>query len=113
MSLSDLKRKKPKHKNNVVSVDDFIEDANNYAFGKKSVLDDSPKNQQSTQDFIRGLDKKTTKIYKHATFTLTQKSILQLDELSKNSGIAKSKLLRIFIDDFYQLSKTAQQKRLK
>jgi len=113
MSLTDLKRKKPKLHKKSVSVDDFIEDANNYAFGKQTVVGDDSPAKQSTQDFLKGLDKKSVKIYRHATFTLTEKSIGQLDELSKNVGMAKSKLLRILIDDFYHLSTSNQQKRLK
>lgn len=113
MSLTDLKRKKPKHDRKAVSVDDFIEDANNYAFGKQTVVGQSPQMQQSTEDFLRGLDKKSVKIYRHATFTLTEKSISQLNELSKNSQIAKSKLLRMLIDDFYRLTEAKQQAMLK
>ena len=85
----------------MIHVDDFIEDANNYAFGKQTVVGDDSPAKQSTQDFLKGLDKKSVKIYRHATFTLTEKSIGQLDELSKNVGMAKSKLLRILIDDFH------------
>lgn len=113
MSLTDLKRKKPKQAKKSVSVDDFIEDANNYALGKQTVIGENPPMQQSTQIFLNGLDKKSAKIYRHATFTLTERSITQLDQLSKSSSVAKSKLLRILIDDFYNLSKTDQQKRLK
>ncbi|WP_434926465.1 replication protein RepA [Shewanella sp. HL-SH8] len=113
MSLTDLKRKKPKQKKKSVSVDDFIEDANNYALGKQTVVGENPQMQQSTQAFLSGLDKKSVKIYRHATFTLTERSITQLDKLSKNNNVAKSKLLRILIDDFYHLSTTDQQKQLK
>ncbi|QIR14251.1 ribbon-helix-helix domain-containing protein [Shewanella aestuarii] len=113
MSLTDLKRKKPKQIRKAVSVDDFIEDANNYAFGKQTVVGESPQMQQSTQDFLQGLDKKSTKIYRHATFTLTEKSIAQLNELSKTTQIAKSKLLRMLIDDFYRLTDAKQHAMLK
>ena len=57
MSLTDLKRKKPKLHKKSVSVDDFIEDANNYAFGKQTVVGDDSPAKQSTQDFLKGLDK--------------------------------------------------------
>ena len=59
MSLTDLKRKKPKLHRESVSVDDFIEDANNYAFCKKTVVGDDSPAQQSTQAFLKGLDKKS------------------------------------------------------
>ncbi|ESE40417.1 hypothetical protein [Shewanella decolorationis] len=93
MSLTDLKRKQPKQAIKAVSVDDFIEDANNYALGKASIL-----KVDSTQP--KGLDKKSAKIYRHATFTLTETSISQLDYLAKETKIAKSRLLRILIDEF-------------
>lgn len=93
MSLTDLKRKKPKQVIKVVSVEDFIEDANNYASGKASIL-------AIPAAELKGLDKKSTKIYRHATFTLTEKSIAQLDVLAKETKIAKSRLLRILINQF-------------
>ncbi|MCP3127570.1 MULTISPECIES: replication protein RepA [Shewanella] len=105
MSLTDLKRKKPKQIITPVSVDDFIEDANNYALGKASLLAAPPTNVQ------RGLDKKSAKIYRHATFTLTETSISQLDILSKDTKVAKSRLLRILIEEFSQRT-AAEQHRI-
>ncbi|GGP90932.1 replication protein RepA [Shewanella ulleungensis] len=99
MSLTDLKRKKTKDTRKKVSVDDFIEDANNYALGK-TAGQTAP--SQTTAQFLKGLDKKSTKIYRHATFTLTEKSISQLDEIAKTTKVAKSKILRVLIDEFYQ-----------
>ncbi|QBF84393.1 replication protein RepA [Shewanella maritima] len=112
MSLTDLKRKLPKNRRKAVSVDDFIEDANNYAFGKKSLIDGEQPPQQTTAEFIKGLDKNSAKVYRRATFTLTEKSISQLDEINQNSNIAKSKILRILIDDFCSKSSSAQTKLL-
>ncbi|MGI2066771.1 ribbon-helix-helix domain-containing protein [Shewanella sp. MF08487] len=103
MSLTDLKRKQPKRPIKSVSVEDFIEDANNYALGKTSLL-----TAPTTSAFIKGLDKKSTKIYRHATFTLTENSIAQLNTLSKSTGIAKSRLLRILIHEFSQLTPIQQ-----
>jgi hypothetical protein len=107
MSLTDLKRKKPKDTRVKVSVDDFIEEANNYALGL-GTFHGQAYITLTTQDFLKGLDKKSTKLYRHATFTLTEKSISQLDDIAKNSKIAKSKILRILIDEFYQQSLTQQ-----
>ncbi|AVI68480.1 MULTISPECIES: replication protein RepA [Shewanella] len=104
MSLTDLKRKKPKQIIKPVSVDDFIEDANNYALGKASLLA-----APTTHTIVKGLDKKSTKIYRHATFTLTENSISQLDALSKSTNIAKSRLLRILINEFTQLTPAQQE----
>ncbi|ABI39500.1 RepA domain protein [Shewanella sp. MR-4] len=105
MSLTDLKRKKPKQVIKTVSVDDFIEDANNYALGKASLL------STASLALPKGLDKKSTKIYRHATFTLTETSISQLDGLAKETKIAKSRLLRILIDEFSRRS-TEEQLRV-
>jgi hypothetical protein len=112
MSLTDLKRKKTKDTRVKVSVDDFIEDANNYALGL-GASHGQPVITSTTQDFLKGLDKKSTKIYRHATFTLTEKSISQLDEIAKSNKVAKSKILRILIDDFYQQSNTKQSDLLR
>ncbi|MCL1089500.1 ribbon-helix-helix domain-containing protein [Shewanella profunda] len=106
MSLTDLKRKKPKQIITPVSVDDFIEDANNYALGKASQLIVPP------ASISKGLDKKSVKIYRHATFSLTETSISQLDTLSKETKIAKSRLLRILIDEFSQRSMDEQYQLL-
>ncbi|QSX38526.1 ribbon-helix-helix domain-containing protein [Shewanella sedimentimangrovi] len=103
MSLTDLKRKKPKVDRSKISVEDFIADANNYASGKPTLLAG-----QKSKPPKRGLDKMTTKTYRHATFTLTEASIAQLDEIAKESGIAKSKLLRILIKEFYDKSSGEQ-----
>ncbi len=106
MSLTDLKRKKKKVQQTKISVEDFIEDANNYALGKPSVLEAKPARP-------KGLDKSTTKIFRHATFTLTEQSIAQLNALSKETNIAKSRLLRIFIQEFCNKSKHEQTELLE
>ena len=110
MSLTDLKRKKLKTDRSKLSVDDFIEDANNYAFGKPSAMNLGTSSSEDSAAAFKGLDKKTTKSYRHATFTLTERSIAQLDKLAKQTKIAKSKLLRLLIEDFSQ--KTALEQSL-
>ncbi|MBB1269920.1 replication protein RepA [Shewanella sp. SR44-3] len=90
MSLTDLKRKKLKPKPKSISADEFISDADNYAMGNKA------------QSLIKpGLNKTNSSLYRHATFTLTEHSISQLDTLAMNNKLAKSKILRLLIDDFY------------
>jgi hypothetical protein len=96
MSLTDLKRKKPKDTRVKVSVDDFIEDANNYALGL-GASHGQPDITSTTQEFLKGLDKKSTK----------------LDEIAKTSKVAKSKILRILIDEFYQQSSVKQSDLLR
>ncbi|MBR9728941.1 replication protein RepA [Shewanella intestini] len=112
MSLTDLKRKSPKRKPKSVSIDDFIEDANNYAQGKKSVIRQpaEPVNH-SSKDTV-GLNKNTSKLYRHATFSLTEHAILQLEQLHRAHKLPKSKLIRILIDDFHRSSLSSQSKLL-
>ncbi|WP_394130979.1 replication protein RepA [Shewanella maritima] len=107
MNLTDLKRKKPKQRRKAVNIDDFIEDANNYAQGKSTLTDTgrpSTDPLSKPQKSAKGLDKKSAKVYRHATFTLTETCITQLNELSTDTGLPKSKLIRILIDDFCQRS---------
>ena len=87
MSLTDLKKKdepKPKPK---LSVDEFIDGANAYAKGKS--ISESHKAKTTHQH----------RNFKSATFTLTPANIEQLNQLSKSSGLAKSKLIRIMIEN--------------
>lgn len=107
MSLTDLKRRKKKSHQDCISVDDFIEDANSYAFGKPSAVSRNRKKLRQAQ--LNGLDKHSTKIFKHATFSLTEDAITVLDELATQSKIAKSRLIRILIHDFFDRSDVEQE----
>ena len=87
MSLTDLKKKdepKPKPK---LSVDEFIDRPNAYAKGKS--ISESHKAKATHQHTN----------FKSSTFTLTPANIEQLNQLSKSSGLAKSKLIRIMIEN--------------
>jgi len=106
MSLTDLKRRKKIAPRKNVSIEDFIEDANNYAFGQPSVVSRNRKKLTTTKH--KGLDKHSTKIYKHATFSLTEESIGILDKLASQSKIAKSRLIRILIHEFSNKNKVEQ-----
>ncbi|MCZ4337096.1 replication protein RepA [Shewanella colwelliana] len=97
MSLTDLKRRKPKPRKKL-SVEEFIEDANNYAFGQPSLAKKTRKKKPTHESME--LKKQSTKIYRHATFTLTEQSIEQLNELAKTANVAKSRLIRMMITDF-------------
>lgn len=99
MSLTDLKRRKKKSPQDCLSVDDFIEDANNYAFGQQSAVSRNRKKLKQAQ--LNGLNKHSTKIFKHATFSMTEDAIIVLDDLATQSEISKSRLLRILIHDFF------------
>lgn len=111
MSLTDLKRQQIKKKPASVSIDDFIEDANNYAQGKPSKV--ATETAESKAQAAETAKEKAVKQFRHATFTLTEQSISQLDDLSLQTGIAKSKLLRIFIANFSQLSEAEQAQLLE
>ncbi|AQS38728.1 plasmid segregation centromere-binding protein ParG [Shewanella psychrophila] len=106
MSLTDLKRRKKKTPQAQVSIEDFIEDANNYAFGQPSVVSKSRKKLSKIKH--KGLDKHSTKIYKHATFSLTEDAIGILDRISADKKIAKSRLIRILIHEFSVKSENEQ-----
>jgi hypothetical protein len=93
MSLSDLKKKqttKPKPK---LSVEEFIDDAKAYAKGK-SVIEAHAASSSHHRNF------------KNATFTLSPENINQLTELSEKTGIAKSRIIRLLIDDQFHTDLT-------
>lgn len=87
MSLTDLKNKAAanRKKKSPVSVEDFIEGATDYSKGQ-------------TERYRKGGGKSARK-YKNATFTLSPKQIEYLNELAQKTGMAKSKLLRLLIED--------------
>jgi len=90
MSLADLKRKAAAKKRKKVDIDDFIEDAASYAKGK-SILG------SNTNETI-SVDKKRQRNFKNATFTLSPSHIEQLNDLAEHSGFAKSRILRLLIE---------------
>ena len=83
MSLNDLKKQKPSVKKEKVSIDQFIEQANDYAKGKLT-----SKNSHSVRK----------RNFRNATFSLSPKQIEQLATLSQNSGICKSRIIRLLIN---------------
>lgn len=93
MSLSDLKKKQPKVKNKMLSVDDFIDDAQAYARGE-SILDKLHHNKKIK---LRVKRNKSTRV-KRATFSLSENCIVQLTELAQETGINKSKLIRMLVN---------------
>jgi hypothetical protein len=86
MSLSSLKKSAPSAELKYVSVDEFIHGAELYANGLKVALtDDCTANQQEP--------------LKRATFTLGKVAINKLNALAENTGIAKSRLIRMWLDN--------------
>ena len=109
MSLTDLKKSKdgPKKKKQF-TVDEFIADAENYAQGKPKIVSSEQKDL-SLQEAILAAKahvKQTQehkadsgRRFRHATFTLSESAIEQLQELSIDSKLAKSHIIRILIDE--------------
>ncbi|MEE1675227.1 replication protein RepA [Agarivorans aestuarii] len=98
MSLTDLKKRtKQPVKRSKVSVDQFIEDADNYAQGKTSASNKPLKNPKATTNF------------RHCTFTFDASAIAHLQQASEQHKVAKSKLLRLLLKQFDSLSPQQQQ----
>ncbi|MDC8832610.1 replication protein RepA [Alteromonas gilva] len=74
-----------------VSADDFIDEALDYATGNVAPLKASQ---------LAAIDKPANSPMHRATFTLTQQCIEQLTEMSAQSGMAKSRLIRLWIQHF-------------
>lgn len=122
MSLTDLKKSKDdKPRKKAFTVDEFISDAENYAKGTPEIVSEG-KNQ--TLDLKEALaaakqfevkkrnerrNNKENKPFRHATFTLSEEAIAQLQELAKDSQLAKSHIIRILIDE---LCNKEQQEKL-
>ena len=85
MSLSSLKKSAPSAEQRNLTVDEFIQGAEHYA---------------------RGLQLVSTKLMQHqsheplkrATFTLGKSAIAKLNKLSEQTGLAKSRLIRQWLD---------------
>jgi hypothetical protein len=109
MSLTDLKKsnndKKPK-KN--FTVDEFIADAENYAKGNPALVSSELTNPLNLTQAIAAAknyeqqkqDEKSHKPFRHATFTLSEEAIEQLQELAQVSKLAKSRIIRVLINEF-------------
>ncbi len=120
MSLTDLKKSKDsKATKEQFTVDDFIADADNYAKGAPQIV--SPEHhgkltlKQAINDAKRMIEQKKnvtekTKPFRRATFTLSENTIAQLQELSEDTDLAKSHIIRILIDE---LSKKEQDEQIK
>ncbi len=77
-----------------VSADEFIAEALDYATGNVA----PPETSQFTSS-----DKLANSPMHRATFTLTQECIAQLSAMSEQSGMAKSRLIRLWIQHFWRI----------
>ncbi|MBT1444890.1 CopG family transcriptional regulator [Shewanella sp. JM162201] len=130
MGLADLKKNSTPSKQTAqlaISIDEFIDDfidgANLYAMGlpsqKAEVIDiasmrhealrQRPSGNISVADAVRAATSrleaaKKTSQFRKATFSLTEQAIAHLAEMASDCDIAKSRLLRILIENHYLLS---------
>ena len=89
MSLANLKKHAPSRRPQAITVDEFINQAERYAQGQSTVYTlplNRPKPASCQEKHL-----------KRATFTLGEVAISQLTQLSQQSGIAKSRLIRIWL----------------
>jgi len=121
MSLIDLKKSKDsKAKKKKFTVDEFISDAEDYAVGKPKVVSSEnmnleqavilAKQRAAENNWPKHQSKKSTPAKRHATFTLSEDAIAQLELLSKESNLAKSHIIRILVND---LCNEEQQEKLR
>lgn len=89
MTLANLKKRGPSVKHSAVSVDQFIDDALKYANGCDNIVTLPVSANVALEQEQATL--------KRATFTLGEQAIAQLDNLSLQTGIAKSRLIRIWL----------------
>ncbi|MGI2113861.1 hypothetical protein ACRN9G_09700 [Shewanella frigidimarina] len=132
MGLADLKKNASlcKSTNKIaVSIDDFIAAADLYAAGqnlpqyeeKQTLMTSDADKQNNIIDFLQRkhlqhvepmklVNKSKQQTYRRCTYTLSETAISQLTLLSQQGGIAKSKLIRQLISQYFSLY--PQQKRL-
>lgn len=122
MSLTDLKKGKGKAvKRKNFTVDEFISDAEDYAKGQPKLVKEgkiAPKSGLSLEQAIvaaeqqvlaKSKTKEGNRPFRHATFTLSEDAIAQLNALAKTSNLAKSHIIRILIE---QLASQDQRQQL-
>ncbi|MDG2392214.1 MAG: ribbon-helix-helix domain-containing protein [Thalassotalea sp.] len=120
MSLADLKKQNYNDVKRNFTVDEFIDDATNYAAGRPEIVSADLKAQtkkltETIAKSVQHVEHDNDKPFKHATFTLSTEVIQQLNELSEKTSIPKSRLLRILVNDFYyeENPSTLQQSKIK
>ena len=90
MTLANLKKCTPSADRKLVSVDEFIDGADYYQKGLSKVIPLSGASEQANDH---------EKTLRRATFTLGDMAISTLDQLCSRTGIAKSRLIRIWLDE--------------
>jgi hypothetical protein len=95
MSLLSLKCNTPSVKRKPVSVDTFIDEVELYANGKSTVVDLQKAAASLREHKVN--DDNATK-FTRCTFTLSEDAKKSLTQLSESTGIARSRLIRIWLD---------------
>lgn len=111
MSLSDLKKSKKNNGNKKdFTVDEFINDAENYANGKPQIVGNKQQNSVAVAEAVTLAKKQKAKkkLFRHATFTFNEQTFIELNELAKSTKLAKSHILRILIAQLSEQDKDAQ-----
>lgn len=101
MTFSSLKKKSQSANRKQFTVDEFIEDALNYANGHSKVVSIHRNHQPERHEMIKNSCHEH-KPLRHATFTLSEESIETLAKLSVQTDISRSRLLRIWLDEMSQ-----------
>lgn len=126
MSLTDLKKSKdrPNSKENVkeqFTIDEFIADADNYAKGSPQIVSNENHGKMNLKQAIHDakllIERKKSaqmqgKPFRRATFTLSENTIEQLQQLSEGADLAKSHIIRILIDELSNKEQEDQIKKL-
>lgn len=89
MPFTSLKRKSPASEKSRLSLDAFIDAAEDYAAGKSNVF-------PLTKGRMYFPNKRSKKV--HATFTLSPEAKHKLDVCAEQTGISRSRLIRIWLD---------------
>ncbi|EWH08686.1 RepA domain-containing protein [Catenovulum agarivorans DS-2] len=112
MGMADLKKTCSKqYELAEFDVDDFIDDVDNYIHGRQSFI--FPPQLTVVEESSRLTSLPVCKqVRKNATFSLNTECIAQLNSLSQAQAVNKSKLIRILINQFAQLSPSEQKKIL-
>lgn len=116
MSLSDLKKSNTNSgKRKSFTVDEFIDDAENYAKGLPEIVTTGKENKLAVKKAValskkaKAVQKKANKkLFKHATFTFNEKTFKELNDLAKTTKLAKSHILRILIAQLAEQDKASQ-----
>ena len=122
MSLTDLKKRKDgKRKKRTFTVDEFISDAENYARGAPEIVSHHTKGssyglKEAVAAAHQYIEKKKkaggNKPFRHATFTLSEEAIDQLADLAEDSQLAKSRIIRILINELCNKEQHDKLKKL-